>query len=242
MSALEVRSEPSSLIEVFTQCDVIEAWAASCDSVAELKQSGIELGVMDDYLARTSTEGRARVQATMRRLEVRIGQLLPVPKVGNPGNGNRDSNTELIERHVAHDMREMAEHPDLVEEVIAASTDEAPASRRKVTEAIKSASRSDRIQRISDELREIEEEWSAEDPEQAAEAAPVVAKPSAGPRRRPWCDAYSDAVSAVEKATATLKNLASDDRAAMHSEQAIGRTNDLLRAIDALAGVATQLS
>lgn len=219
MGVLEVRPEPSSFVEVFTRCDAIETWAAECDSVAELKQSTIELSLMDQYLARTSTEGRSRVQATMRRLEARVGELLrPEPgKRTDLQPLDRDQEVD-IDPATKSDFRKMAAHPEIVEEVIAQSTDEDPASRRKVIEAIR----------------------SAEPP--AVEGIPesLPPRPTAA-RRRPWGDAYSDAVSAVEKATTTLKNLASDNRATTHSEQAIGRTNDLLRAIDALTDVANQL-
>ncbi|MGI8752437.1 MAG: hypothetical protein ACR2MN_09025 [Acidimicrobiales bacterium] len=56
-------------------------------------------------------------------------------------------------------------------------------------------------------------------------------------RRRPWPDAYHDAIRAVEKAATTLDNLSVDDRVTdtvMHNN--IGSTNDLQRAVDSLAG------
>jgi len=79
------------------------------------------------------------VAAAQRRLEVRIGSLL-----GPAGHGG-DRRSDQVQRdeldlgvipQQRHDFRNMAEDPETVEDVIAASTDEAPASRRKVTERV----------------------------------------------------------------------------------------------------------
>jgi hypothetical protein len=214
MTALEpIRANDLATVE--DQCAGIEVWAEQCDSVPEIQAATTKLAMIDEYLARTSTDGRARVKAAMRRLEVRIGQLLGPAKPGPQSESSLASEDLSANERMA--FRAMAANPDVVEDVIAQSTDENPASRRQVTAAIAEAK---------------------------AEAKPDTdlspAKPST-PRRRPWADAYSDAISAVEKATTTLQHLAQDSRATKHSEQAVGRTNDLLRAIDALAGVADQL-
>lgn len=76
--------------------------------------------------------------AAMRRLEVRIGELLGPADNRGPATLGRDLGLGPDERH---DFREMASHPEVVEAVIAESTDEEPASRRKVLEGL---SRGDR--------------------------------------------------------------------------------------------------
>lgn len=69
----------------------------------------------------------------MRRLEVRIGQLL-----GPTSNGKRhDLEPSLakegsLNKNQRREFRQMAEHPEVIEEVIAESTDDKPASRRTV--------------------------------------------------------------------------------------------------------------
>jgi DNA-binding CsgD family transcriptional regulator len=134
--------EPRSLVAVHGQCEAIEAWAAESTSVAELRDAGNKLAAIDEYLARTSIEGRARVAAAMRRLEVRVGELLP----RQPGRRTdleppcRD--TEVLSEDQRKQFRKMAEHPEVVEQVIAESTDERPPSRRSV------------LQRLADTARE----------------------------------------------------------------------------------------
>lgn len=125
--------EPTSLIAVSEQCNAIETWAERCESIPELRDASNKLAAIDEYLARTSTEGRALVAATQRRLEVRIGKLLGPATVG--AHSSATEGAELT-RHERTEFRKMADHADVVEHVIADSTDEKPASRRKVTEAI----------------------------------------------------------------------------------------------------------
>jgi hypothetical protein len=129
-----VTHEPTSLAAVHDQCAAIEAWAEACQSVPELRDASNKLAAIDTYLERTSIEGRARTAAAMRRLEVRIGQLLGPAENRGPATPHRD---ERLHDQQRSDFRRMAEHEDVVEEVIACSTDEDPASRRKVTEAIR---------------------------------------------------------------------------------------------------------
>jgi hypothetical protein len=134
------QSEPTSLVQVDDQCAAVETWAEQCDSVPELRDATNKLAAIDEYLSRTSTEGRARVAAAMRRLEVRIGTLLgPAESVAGPGRGKPSTATDGLSRDQRHEFRAMAEHPEVVEDVIASSTDERPASRRQVQEAIRQA-------------------------------------------------------------------------------------------------------
>lgn len=71
-----------------------------------------------------SSEGRARVAAAMRRLEVRIGELLGATSAGKRHDLEPSGVTEGLSRHERHEFRRMAEHPDVVEDVIADSTDD----------------------------------------------------------------------------------------------------------------------
>lgn len=134
-----VEDEPSSLVAVSDQCEAIERWAATETSVGALRDASNKLAAIDEYLTRTSTEGRARVAAAMRRLEVRIGELLGPTTPGERHDREPSAATEGLSRHQRHEFRRMAEAQDAVEDVIAKSTDDEPASRRKVMDAIKGA-------------------------------------------------------------------------------------------------------
>lgn len=133
-----VAAAPMSLAAVDDQCSAIEAWAEQCESVPELRDATNKLAAIDEYLNRTSTEGRGRVAAAMRRLEVRIGKLLGPARVGRPAVGTSVA-TDLSPDQRS-EFRQMAENEDKVEQVIAASTDEEPASRRKVLDRIRDVS------------------------------------------------------------------------------------------------------
>ena len=126
----------ASIAAVENACLAIEEWAANCDSVDELQDASSRLAAIAEYLNRTSTEGRARVAAAMRRLETRIGALLEPVENHGPATPHRDD--RFHPQQIA-DFRQMAAHPDIVERVITESNDEAPASRRKVSKEIRHA-------------------------------------------------------------------------------------------------------
>jgi hypothetical protein len=151
--------EPTSLVQVDDQCAAVEAWAEQCDSVPELRDASNKLAAIDEYLTRTSTEGRARVAAAMRRLEVRIGSVLGPAQHGGDRSGEQVVHDQLDPRQ-RHDFRRMAQNRDLVEDEIATSTDDQPASRRRVTDAIRN--HLDRVEHYAkQQKREAEEqrEW-----------------------------------------------------------------------------------
>lgn len=140
--SLALATEPSSLVAVSDQCAAVEAWAEQCDSIPELQDAAHKLAAIDEYLSRTSTEGRGRVAAAMRRLEVRIGQLLGPARMGGVNGHNKEEVTREGTHLVPNqrmEFRAMADNPEVVEEVIAESTDQAPPSRRKITRRIKDA-------------------------------------------------------------------------------------------------------
>lgn len=132
-----VTAEPTSLVQVEQQCTSIERWAQATDSIPEIRDATNRLAAIDEYLARTSTEGRSRVAAAMRRLEVRIGELLPAQQGQRTDLFPDKKKSHGIATTQRHEFRQMAAHPEAVEEAIAASDDEHPASRSKVMQAIK---------------------------------------------------------------------------------------------------------
>lgn len=158
MSALQIQ-QPTSLASVTDQCEQIERWSETCESVAELRDVSNKLAAIDEYLHRTSNEGRGRVAATLRRLEVRIGRLLgKSPGAGRPSGGNLVHGQDFNDRQ-RHDFREMAEHADLVEQLAEQSTDDQPLSRRKVLQAIADAEREIEQERaIAEDVRDFVEQ------------------------------------------------------------------------------------
>lgn len=139
---LVVAAEPHSLVAVHDQCATVEAWAEQCDSVAELRDASNKLAAISEYLERTSTEGRGRVAAAQRRLEVRIGKLLGPANLGHdrsPGATSLANEVENLTPNQRHAFRQLAENEDAVEAVIASSNDDKPATRNKVIRAIKDA-------------------------------------------------------------------------------------------------------
>lgn len=137
--------EPSSLVEVNDQCQAIEAWAAECASIPELQDANNRLAAIDEYLARTSKDGRARVAATMRRLELRIGDLLG-PDCGHGGDRSEGASPHAdLPKQRAQEFRRFAAHRDIVEATIALATDKAPPYRRTVIRAIAEANQAEAI-------------------------------------------------------------------------------------------------
>ncbi len=141
MSGLAIATEPGSLVQVDQQCEMVERWAAQETSIPAIRDASNRLAAIDEYLSRTSTEGRARVAASQRRLEVRIGHLLGEARETqgtrndlSPANEKCDDG---LSPNLRKDFRFMANHDDVVEEVIAESTDRRPASRARVKNEIR---------------------------------------------------------------------------------------------------------
>lgn len=78
-------------------------------------------------------------EATLRYLEVRVGELLGEA----PGRGHKEMNTHAYSFPPVRrqEFRQMAEHPDVVDDVINESTEQNPPSRAKVLNAIKELER-----------------------------------------------------------------------------------------------------
>jgi len=130
---------PMTVVDVAAQCRSVEVWAEHCDSIDELREADHRLAAIGEYVKRTSTEGRAKVEAARRRLELRIGQLLgpttpgqrhdQEPSLANEGSDDLTPNERS-------QFRKMADHPDVVDAVIDESDDASPASRRRVLDEI----------------------------------------------------------------------------------------------------------
>lgn len=182
--------DQNEALDVYGRCDEIERWVSECDSVPELRDGGHQLAAIQTYLERTSTAGRARVAAAQRRVEVRIGELLGPAEHGGDRHGEQVPRDELaIPANRRTEFRQMAEHPEVVEDEIAKSTDEAPASRRKVTEAIKTKT-----------------------------AKPEKSKPEKR-RRAPLPDFARKAAWEYRKSVERLERVFEDDRFAANKEQ-----------------------
>ena len=140
--AIPEPSEQLTLFDVQHISDTVEKWLPTANDVGELRDGKAKLSALDLYLERTNTEGRAQLAATMRHLDVRIGELLGPGTPGNPnlkpepaGQSNRHGARDIPRREKT-DARKMAAHKDVVEDVIATSSDASPASTRKVIKAI----------------------------------------------------------------------------------------------------------
>lgn len=127
--------EATSLVVVHGQCEAIEAWAAASNSIPEIQDCVNRLAAIDEYLTLTSKQGRARVAAAMRRLEVHIGILLGPPPGAGPGRG-KTSVAKDLSPDQRYQFRRMAEHRDIVETIIAESTDKTPATRSRVIRSL----------------------------------------------------------------------------------------------------------
>jgi hypothetical protein len=113
----------------------IVAWADQTDSVTEVREATSKWAAITEYVRRTSRDGIAEAEAVLRRLEVRVGKLLGPAEVG--GRGKVSTTSDTFSRDERSDLRALADHEDVVEQVIAESTDQSPPSRNKVLGAIR---------------------------------------------------------------------------------------------------------
>jgi hypothetical protein len=114
------------LVELGAQ---IVAWAESIDDAAAVRDTAARWAAICEFVRRTSREGVAEAEAVLRRLEVRIGALLGPATVG--AHSSVTEGGASLSADARHDLRTLAEHADVVEQVIAASDDDSPPSRRK---------------------------------------------------------------------------------------------------------------
>lgn len=109
-------------------------WAEQTEDAAEVKDAADRWAAITEYVRRQNNEGVAQAEATLRRLELRVSVLLPDAVVGSHASAIAGVNRD--ERRW---FRKIGAHPDIVEQVIAESSDADPASRRKVLRAIDNA-------------------------------------------------------------------------------------------------------
>jgi hypothetical protein len=125
--------EPSAvdIAAVRPFCEQLTLWAQTVEDAEALNDAKDRLTAIRDYMRKRSTEGQQDLNAALRRIEVRIGQLLPPPRRHSkvPTGG-------IIAKNQATAARKMAQSPEIVEQVIAESTDIDPPTRKKVMAAI----------------------------------------------------------------------------------------------------------
>lgn len=163
---------PSADVDVPGVCSAIEAWADDVTDVAAIKDARARLSAIDTYIAQTSTTGRKTVAAAMLRLETRIGELIGAVSERERTDLNPALSvaTDSLTKDERHDFREMAKHADVVEDVIANSTDANPPSRRKVLTEIKHTKQQaefDAITAEAERLRPVLEAAAASTPDWA---------------------------------------------------------------------------
>lgn len=156
-------------------CDAVVAWAEQCDDYAMVRDVYDRMAAIAEYLARQ--EHARSAQAAMRRIEVRLGELSGPAEHGGDRRSDQVSRERLdrdLPRNDLYKFRKMAAHPDIVDQIIDESTEQAPASRAKVLDAIRNLERAARDAA----------EWDKGLAEQREQAKSFKAKPGDDWRRR----------------------------------------------------------
>lgn len=124
-------------------------WCEQVDDIHEIRNAAAKWSALTEYVKRTSREGVADAEAALRRIEERVGLLIREKRAAGELASVHDNQhmvitavtTSLADLGIpgrqAAEFVLMAEHSDIVEAVIAASTDAEPPSRRKVIGAIR---------------------------------------------------------------------------------------------------------
>ena len=123
----------STQVAIVDACNAIVEWAKHCEDVELVRDASRKMAAIAQYLQ--GRDAAAAAAAATRRLEARVGELLGPAKVGRPAAAETSQACD-IPKDDASRFRKMAAHPEVVEEIIAQSTDEEPASRAKVLRAI----------------------------------------------------------------------------------------------------------
>lgn len=150
--------------QVDTYATKIEQFASECEDITAARDVRSRWAAVTEYIRKSSRDGIARAEAAQRRIEQRIGELIIAEREagrladrGRPINaeGSAFSSEDIgIHRNDAAEFVAMAEHADVLDEVIDRSDDAAPATRNKVRNAIKQRKRSDweaEVDRINQE-------------------------------------------------------------------------------------------
>lgn len=96
--------------------------------------------------------GKARMEATVRRIEIRVGEVLGEPEQGKRTDLSGAPDKFPLRRQEAHELRLLASHRDLVERVLAGADDAKPASRRRCLDAIRDHLSPDESDSLSREI------------------------------------------------------------------------------------------
>lgn len=150
------------------------AWAETVDDIAAVKDATARWSAITEYVRRTSREGVAEAEGALRRLEVRVGKMLgppPTPQESGRRKGSVATEPSGLMPDARHDFRQLAEHVDVVEAVIASSSDESPPSRRKCLTEIERRKRQAEDEDFRQRVRSIDPEkvrealqWAKENP------------------------------------------------------------------------------
>jgi len=155
LPSLPAAGSLSSAAEIAALGVQVQEWAQQATDVAEVKEMADKWAAVTEYVRRTSREGVAQAEATLRRLEVRYGEL-DRGQQGFRSDLRPFRHAEKVDTGVSSplrtEFRQMAAHPDIVEAVIATSTDADPPSRRKVILAIERVKMIDQAKRDDEEF------------------------------------------------------------------------------------------
>jgi hypothetical protein len=135
--------ESSRRIDIRRTCRDVETWAATTTDIPALRNVSAKLAAIDQYLAATDKRHRGQLAATLRRLEIRVGELLGPATQGarNDRRPELSSANESLTANERRDFRDLAERRDDVERMLDESTDDDPASRRAVLAALRQPER-----------------------------------------------------------------------------------------------------
>lgn len=150
----------------------IVAWADSIEDVTVVRDAAAKWAAITEYVKRKSLDGVAEAEGALRRLEVRIGRLNERRGAGRPP-ANCPHTDNSVPRQRAAEFEVMAKNADVVEDVIAASTDANPPSRRRVLGEITR-------RQFQAETSEIRERWETIRPKFEAAVAELPPDPDEG--------------------------------------------------------------
>lgn len=131
---------PHEVTSPYELCDAIEAALPMVTDAAELAEAKAKLLAIETYMAQHTKQGRARLAAALRRIEIRMGEVLGEATRDHdrsPGAKSLTGNLGAIPKKERHELRLLAAHRDVAEGVIAKADDAKPPSRKKCLDAIR---------------------------------------------------------------------------------------------------------
>lgn len=149
MTALSLPSSPAlmSVEDVDRYAVEVEAFAQATESLAEAQGIQARWAAVTTWIRKTSRDGVKRAEEAQRRIEQRIGELIQAEREAGRlathggDQGEMQGCTSLsdvgLDRRDAADFAAMANHADVLDRVIAESTDDAPPTRNRVRSAIR---------------------------------------------------------------------------------------------------------